>query len=117
MSTSEKHSESDRASRESEVRQQEERAKVYLELKKKHISLLLNTAQAAEEKYSSEVIAHAESIKAIEVLKRDLATVQKAARDNLTNAETAQIKLATSEGSWKQQKEALDKEVVSLNAR
>lgn len=35
MSTSEKHSESDRASRESEVRQQEERAKVYLELKKK----------------------------------------------------------------------------------
>ncbi|KAF9468627.1 TPR/MLP1/MLP2-like protein-domain-containing protein [Collybia nuda] len=99
MSTSEKHSESDRASRESEVRQQEERAKV------------------AEEKYSSEVIAHAESIKAIEVLKRDLATTQKAARDGLTAAETAQIKLATSEGSWKQQKEALDKEITSLNAR
>ncbi|KAF5382472.1 hypothetical protein D9615_003024 [Tricholomella constricta] len=99
MSTSEKHSESDRNSREKEVRLQEERAK------------------AAEERYSNEVIAHAESMKTIETLKRDLATVQTTARDNLTAAETAKANLATSEGSWNHQKEALDKEVADLNAR
>lgn len=99
MSTSEKHSESDRNSRENEVRLQEERAKT------------------AEERYSNEVIAHAESMKAIEALKRDLATSQAAARDNLTAAETAKANLAASEGSWKQQKEALDKEMADLNAR
>nr|UPW42857.1 nucleoprotein MLP2 [Hypsizygus marmoreus] len=99
MSTSEKNSESDRTTRESEVRQQEERAK------------------AAEERYSHEVIAHAESIKTIESLKRDLATSQATARDNLTTAETAKANLVASEASWKQQREALDKEVADLNAR
>ncbi|KAG5646523.1 hypothetical protein DXG03_003290 [Asterophora parasitica] len=99
MSTSEKHQESDRTSREKEVRQQEERAKV------------------AEERYSNEVIAHAESMKTIDTLKRDLATVQTTARNNLTAAETAKANLTTSEVSWKHQKEVLDKEVADLNAR
>ncbi|TFK40767.1 hypothetical protein BDQ12DRAFT_679995 [Crucibulum laeve] len=99
MSTSEKHSESDRSSREQEVHQLEERAK------------------AAEEKYSHEVIAHAESMKSIDGLKRDLSSAQATARDNLTAAETAQAKLAASEDSWRHQKEALDKEVSDLNAR
>lgn len=99
MSTSEKNSENDRTSRENEVRHQEERAK------------------AAEERYSNEVLAHAESIKSIDNLKRDLATVQASARDGLTAAETAAAKLSASEDSWKQQKAALDKEVTDLNAR
>ncbi|KAG6833443.1 hypothetical protein H0H87_006809 [Tephrocybe sp. NHM501043] len=99
MSTSEKHSESDRTTREAEARQQEERAK------------------AAEERYSNEIIAHADSMKTIETLKRDLTTAQATARDNLTAAETAKAKLTASESSWKHQKEALDKEVSDLNAR
>ncbi|KAG6853933.1 hypothetical protein C0991_012425 [Blastosporella zonata] len=99
MSTSEKHSESDRNTRETEVRQQEERAK------------------AAEERYSNEVIAHADSMKAIENLKRDLAAAQATARDNLSATETAKVNLATSESSWKHQKDALDKEVADLTAR
>ncbi|KAG6916320.1 hypothetical protein DXG01_007370 [Tephrocybe rancida] len=99
MTTSERHSESNRNSRETEVRQQEERAK------------------AAEERYSNEVIAHADSMKTIETLKRDLATAQTSARDNLTAAETAKINLSTSESSWRHQKDALDKEVADLNTR
>ncbi|KAF8887179.1 hypothetical protein BD779DRAFT_1672932 [Infundibulicybe gibba] len=99
MSTSEKHSESDRNNRESAVRQLEERTK------------------AAEDRYSREVVAHAESIKSIELLNNKLNAAQTAARDNLTTAETANAKLAASEGSWKQQKESLDKEVADLNAR
>jgi TPR/MLP1/MLP2-like protein. len=118
MSTSEKHSESDRTSRESEVRQQEERAKAsacFYPLIISHMDG--HSQQAAEERYTHEVVAHAESIKAIEALKRQFANIQATARHNATIAETATVKLATSEGSWKQQKEALDKEVADLNTR
>ncbi|KAF9491788.1 hypothetical protein BDN71DRAFT_1281098 [Pleurotus eryngii] len=99
MSTSEKSSESDRTSRENEYRQQEQRAK------------------AAEERYSNEVVAHAESIKAIDNLRKELSTAQGTARENATLAETAKTNLKTSEESWKHQKGALDKEVASLKAR
>ncbi|KAF7966386.1 hypothetical protein HWV62_38881 [Athelia sp. TMB] len=99
LSTSEKDSESNRTLRENDARQQEERA------------------TAAEERYTREVIAHAESIKSIESLKQQLSAVQVASRDNLVAAETAAAKLAASENSWKQQKQALDKEMSDLNAR
>ncbi|KAG1824960.1 hypothetical protein EV424DRAFT_710307 [Suillus variegatus] len=99
LSTSEKTSETDRTTRESEVRQQEERA------------------LAAEDRYSREVILHAESIKTIETLKQQLSVTQTTSRENLSEAANAQAKLAASEGSWKQQKEALDKEIADLNAR
>lgn len=99
MTTSEKNIDSDRASRESEVRQQEERAKT------------------AEEKYSREVVAHAESIKAVEDLKQQLHRALATAREGQAASETAQAKLTASEASWKQQREALDKEIADLNTR
>ncbi|KAG2147462.1 uncharacterized protein EDB93DRAFT_1147386 [Suillus bovinus] len=99
LSTSEKTSETDRTTRESEVRQQEERA------------------LAAEDRYSREVILHAESIKTIETLKQQLSVAQATSRENTSEAANAQAKLAASESSWKQQKEALDKEITDLNAR
>ncbi|KAF6755929.1 hypothetical protein DFP72DRAFT_895626 [Ephemerocybe angulata] len=80
MTTSEKDLESDRSSREHEIRAIEERAK------------------AAEERYSNEVLAHAETIKNIEQLKQQLAEWQR-------------------KGAWKAQKEALDKEISDLNTR
>ncbi|KAG1718379.1 hypothetical protein EDB19DRAFT_2046239 [Suillus lakei] len=67
--------------------------------------------------YSREVIVHAESIKTIETLKQQLSVAQATSRENLSEAANAQAKLAASEGSWKQQKEALDKEIADLNAR
>ncbi|KAG7445737.1 uncharacterized protein BT62DRAFT_176907 [Guyanagaster necrorhizus] len=96
LSTSEKHSESDRTSREQQVRLQEERAK------------------AAEERYSNELVAHAESRKAIEALNAQLAGSQAAARDSQIAADTATAKLAASEGSWKKQKETLDAELAEV---
>ncbi|KAL0960729.1 hypothetical protein HGRIS_005754 [Hohenbuehelia grisea] len=99
MSTSEKNSESDRTYRANELRRQEQRAK------------------AAEDRYGSEVVAHAEAIKTLEGLRRKLSTVQAAARESKTAAETAQAKLTASESSWQQQREALDKEVNDLNER
>jgi TPR/MLP1/MLP2-like protein len=62
-------------------------------------------------------LAHAESIKAIAALKQKLSSAQTAYRDNLAAAETAQANLATSESSWKQQKETLTKELADVNAR
>ncbi|KAI0081625.1 hypothetical protein K474DRAFT_1635534 [Panus rudis PR-1116 ss-1] len=99
ITASEKSTESDRVSREETIRQLEERAK------------------SAEEKYSREIVAHAESIKSVEELRAELHKAQASARDNLAAAETAQAKLATSESSWKQQKDALDKEISDLNSR
>ncbi|CCM06215.1 uncharacterized protein FIBRA_08460 [Fibroporia radiculosa] len=99
MSASERNSENDRASRESEVRQQVERAK------------------AAEDRYSREVMAHADALKVVDELKEQLSKSQHSLRTATTAYETAQAKLITSETSWKQQKDALDKEIADLNAR
>jgi nucleoprotein TPR len=62
-------------------------------------------------------VAHAESVKVMDQLRQQLSAAQATARDNSAAAETAQAKLSTSEASWKQQKETLEKEVVDLKAR
>ncbi|KAH9936573.1 uncharacterized protein B0H18DRAFT_974482 [Fomitopsis serialis] len=92
MSTSERNTENDRVSRETDVRQQEERAR------------------AAEERYASEVVAHAEALKTITDLKDQLAKTRAIARENQTVSETARAKLAASEST-------LDKEIADLNTR
>lgn len=63
------------------------------------------------------MVSHAESFKTIENLKQQLSNAQATARQNSAETANAQAKLDASEGSWKQQKEALDKEVADLNAR
>ena len=73
--------------------------------------------QSAEEKYSREVLAHAESIKTVDELNQQLSAAQAAIRDNLAAAETAQSKLLSSEASWRTQKDALDKEISDLRSR
>ena len=73
--------------------------------------------QSAEQRYSQEIIAHAESMKTLDGLKKDLAVARASARELRTAEETAEAKLASSESSWRQQKDALDKEVSDLNAR
>jgi nucleoprotein TPR len=75
------------------------------------------STQSAEERYSHEIVAHAESIKLIETLRRDLSTAQEKVRDNQAASDTAVAKLAASEQSWNQQKDILDKEIADLNTR
>ena len=99
LSTSETSAETERASREDEVRQLEERAR------------------SAEDRYGREVLAHAEAIKTADSLRQQLARVQSTVHENLAAAETAQAKLNASENSWKQQREALDKEIAALKER
>lgn len=116
MTTSEKHLESDRNSREGEVRALEDRAKVCFRPRGASVSAYV-FPQSAEERYSREVVAHADAIKDVEQLRRDLLTAQTKARENQTSAETAIAKLTASEKSWTQQKETLDKEILDLNSR
>ena len=99
MTTSDKHLEADRSSREEGIRLAEERLR------------------AAEEKYTHEVVAHAETIKANDQLKKDVNAAKNEARENKSAAETAQAKLSASENSWKSQKETLDKEISDLKTR
>ena len=53
----------------------------------------------------------------MESLRQQLTTAQTSARESLAAAETAQAKLGASEASWKQQKEALEKEIGDLKDR
>ena len=50
-------------------------------------------------------------------MKLRLKESQVVARESRAAAETAQAKLASSEGSWQQQREALEKEISDLQAR
>ncbi|PIL22755.1 transporter [Ganoderma sinense ZZ0214-1] len=99
MTTSVQHTQSDKSAWEAEIRQLEVRAK------------------AAEDRYSREVVAHAEALKSLQDLKKRLSQSQTAARENRAAAETAQAKLASSEASWQQQRGALDNEIADLKTR
>ncbi|ETW79390.1 hypothetical protein HETIRDRAFT_419140 [Heterobasidion irregulare TC 32-1] len=74
-------------------------------------------AESAKAKYKTKVIAHGESLRDLEGLKLQLSKLQIEAWTHLTAAETTQAKLASSESSWGQQREALDKEIANLTAR
>ncbi|KAF8340345.1 uncharacterized protein EI90DRAFT_3035253 [Cantharellus anzutake] len=74
-------------------------------------------AQDAHEKYSRELVAHAESMKHINVLKEELADAQGKAREYQTQAETAIARANTSESTWTSQKEALTKEMEEISSR
>jgi nucleoprotein TPR len=119
MTGAEKNFAEDRLSRESNAQQHEERVRVSKPSVRSFIFLLISAwcTQAAEERYSREVIAHAEAIKSIDDLKRRLHDLQVSERNNRTGAETAQAKLATSESSWSQQRQALDREITDLTSR
>jgi hypothetical protein len=56
-------------------------------------------------------------MKAIDSLKKGLGAAQAYAREQSTASETAQAKLSSSESSWRQQKDSLEKEVTDLNVR
>ena len=99
LSTNDRQSEEERTARETEVKRAEERV------------------QSAEDRYSREVQAHAQTLATNGQLKEQLAAVQATVREAKTAAETAKANLASSERSWDQQKQMLQKEVDELKDR
>ena len=73
--------------------------------------------KAAEEKYARKILAHAESIKVADSLKSELNELRASLREKTNQAETAQANLVSSEASWNQQREALNKEIADLTTR
>jgi nucleoprotein TPR len=73
--------------------------------------------QFIEERYSREIIAHAEAMKTVSTLREQLKKAQEDARNGSAAAEGAQAKLAASEGSWLAQKQALEKDAAALDER
>jgi nucleoprotein TPR len=107
MTASEKNFAEDRSTRESDAHAHSERIHVSVPFHSSDPHIEGEQKQAAEEKYSREVIAHAEAMKTIDDLKRRIHDLQLSDRNNRTAAETAQAKLSTSEGSWSQQRQTL----------
>ncbi|KAL1742749.1 hypothetical protein HDZ31DRAFT_42546 [Schizophyllum fasciatum] len=99
LSTNDRQSEEERTSRETEIKRAEERV------------------QSAEDRYSREVQAHAQTLATNGQLKEQLAAVQATVRESKAAAETAQANLNSSERSWEQQKQMLQKEVDELKDR
>ena len=77
MSTSERNAETYCSSRENNIRQLEEHSKVSIDCRA-DTSITEWYSQAAGERYSNKVVSHADSIKSIEKLKRQLTTAQSA---------------------------------------
>ena len=73
--------------------------------------------QDAHEKYSRELVAHAESVKQINAFKEELTEAQAKAREHQTQAETAIARANASETTWASQKEILIKEMEEISAR
>ena len=80
-----------------------------------HVNILI--VQAAEDRYQRELVAHAEAVKTVDILKQQLAQLQVQVREKQTAADSAQSMLTTAESSWKSQKAAMDKEITDLNTR
>ncbi|KIY69873.1 hypothetical protein CYLTODRAFT_211213 [Cylindrobasidium torrendii FP15055 ss-10] len=99
LSISGKSSESDKSAREAEVQQLRDRTK------------------AAEERYQSEVMAHAEAIKANTTIREELTELRSKSQENIVAADTASRKLLDSEKSWALQKENLEKEIAEHDRR
>lgn len=104
ITTSEANQRSDQAAHE-EIREQMGCARV-CDVRQGSLMFSTNDLQVAEEKYSREIVAHAESIKTVDELKGQLSEACTALREKTTQAETAQAHAIASETSWNQQREA-----------
>lgn len=75
------------------------------------------TAQASQECYERELLAHADAVKHNEQLKEQVSTLKTQIREHENASETARSMLSTAEASWQTQRAALDKEISDLASR
>lgn len=68
-------------------------------------------AREAHEKYEHELVAHAEDVKQLTVIKKELESVRIVAGEQRTATEVAQANLAASEASWLRQRISLQQEI------
>jgi nucleoprotein TPR len=73
--------------------------------------------QDAHDKYSRELVAHAETVKENTKLKEELLQAQTKTRESENAAEVATAKATNGESNWASQRDALKKELEDVSAR
>ncbi|KAL6854781.1 Protein mlp1 [Amphichorda felina] len=74
-------------------------------------------ATKAQHDYEQELVKHAEAAKLVQQLRNDYNTLKSEAASLRTEAESAKVTLAQSEGSWEDQRQRLEQEITELKAR
>jgi nucleoprotein TPR len=95
----------------------EERARADHEEVRADIEKQAQLAREAHQKYETELLAHAEDIKALSALKETLERTRTEARESQKNYEISQADLSTSKVSWEAQREAVAREKDSMSQR
>ena len=95
----------------------EERARSEQEAVRGDVQRQAELARAAHQKYETELMLHAEDVKALTAAKELLATTEAQVRELQKSVETAQANLATSQTSWTEQRTALETEKEDLAKR
>lgn len=88
----------------------EQRAKAEQQDVRAEVEQHARLAREAHAKYESELMAHADDIRALSTLKEELEKSRTEAREAQTAAESAQANLSGSEASWASQREGLTKD-------
>ena len=71
----------------------------------------------AHDKYQSELVAHAEDVKALNAVRGQLEELQRALNEAKAGSETVQSNYGSAEASWNKQKESLQKELDEQKKR
>lgn len=74
-------------------------------------------ARDAHDKYEKELVAHADDVKQLIGIKKEIESARGLVGEHRTAAEVATANLAASEESWSRQKQALTREVSELEQR
>lgn len=71
----------------------------------------------AHDKYQSELVAHAEDVKALNAVRSELDALQQALNEAKASSATVQANYGSAEASWNQQKDSLQRELDEQKKR
>lgn len=92
----------------------EERARAEQDDVRGEVRKQAQLAREAHAKYEAELVAHADDVRTLTLVKEQLEQARLEAREALTARETAEVNLANSQNSWSTQKETIQKEKEEL---
>lgn len=95
----------------------EDRARSAQELARDEVRAQIKLTQEAHSKYEAEIVAHAEDVKALVLVKQNLEAARSQAIEATKAMETAQGNLASSKDSWEKQKVTYQRDVEEMKAR